>query len=56
MASKKLPQKLKNLVKITISLLGEVIEEQAGSDFFQVSGRYQNHDDEISYAKYVPSF
>ena len=34
MALKKLPQKLKNLVNSTIFLLGEVIKEQAGDDFF----------------------
>ena len=35
MALKKLPQKLKNLVNSTIFLLGEVIKEQAGDDFYR---------------------
>ncbi|MCY4524392.1 MAG: phosphoenolpyruvate carboxylase, partial [Halobacteriovoraceae bacterium] len=34
MRSKKLPEKLKQLVNSTISLLGEVIKEQAGNDFY----------------------
>ena len=35
MSAKKLPQELRDLVNSTISLLGEVIKEQAGDDFFE---------------------